>query len=217
MRRRRMEILGAFVCFMLVAGFAHAYTIDNTPDHRIGDAAFFVYGINVFQSGGNLTFDIYTNYPQGGYSIYNWHTMPGDLAIDPNRDGKYEYGIAFTGHDGLTAGELYKVDPTTGWHISGFDRPSNNFIWNQNKIVQIWAGSPQYLGAVTWNSNYIEATGIPITALGIQGDSFNVFYASATCANDYVGGTASVPEPTTMLLLGAGLVGLVGFKKKSKK
>jgi hypothetical protein len=33
----------------------------------------------------------------------------------------------------------------------------------------------------------------------------------------WAGGTVSVPEPTIMLLLGSGLIGLIGLKKKFKK
>ena len=40
------------------------------------------------------------------------------------------------------------------------------------------------------------------------------FHWTMTCGNDVIEGGAPVPEPATMLLLGAGLIGLAGLGRK---
>ena len=58
--------------------------------------------------------------------------------------------------------------------------------------------------------------------LSLLGVAFNetvgIFWASANCGNDIMAITYTpVPEPTTLLLLGSSLAGLVAFRKKGKK
>ena len=78
-------------------------------------------------------------------------------------------------------------------------------------------GDPKYKWSVTINASDIGFS---------SGDSMNIFWGGATCANDAIGGTLMVedvapittPEPTTLALTGFGLIGLVAIGiKKSRR
>jgi hypothetical protein len=151
--------------------------------------------------------------------VGSWDTLPGDLALSVDGNKTYEFGVALTAHDNLAAGSLYNIatwDLSNKYAVSGY-------TYNQDQIVRIGTVSSLVSGgSVTWtgagsNPNYDIVVEIPLAALGTIVGGVNIHYATATCANDYVEGTAPVPEPATMLLLGSGLVGLVGFRKKFKR
>ncbi|MFA5156287.1 MAG: PEP-CTERM sorting domain-containing protein [Candidatus Omnitrophota bacterium] len=233
-------ILLAFIGFLALSNMAFAYTINdlidnptnwqNGPVDRVGDAVFELYGINVFRSGNNLTFDIYTNYPNDGnyptdetVTVGSWKTFPGDLAIDADSDGIYEYGLAVTSHDGLIAGSLYNVN---NWFLSNHYAVAG-LTYNTNQIVTIASGSllaNSSSVARYWNDlTHDRFNGIPDFVIRAQFDitgsngfndsAFNVHYATATCANDYVKGSVT-PEPASISLLGIGLLGLLGIRRK---
>jgi len=215
-----MKKIIVIVCFMLmVPVIASAYTINDLVGDQIGVKQFDLYGINVIQDTTHITFDIYSNYPQNGVTVGSWKTFAGDLAFDFNNDGTYDHAVAFTNHDGLTAGGFYSV---SSWNTSN-NYALNGYTYNKNQIVTIKSGSfieqadnfawqniagtaPDYLWSVTLDKDLFPE--------GVNG----IFYSVATCSNDNIKGSFTVtPEPATMLLFGMGVAGLAARLRRKNR
>jgi len=225
---RRLIKLAVCLFALSFAASSYAYTIDDQTNNvwpgsgdpeaydRVGDWKFEIYGIDITPSSGVLNFDLYTNYPQGGFTVGAWDTFSGDLALSTNNNGIFDYGVALTNHDGLTAGALYK---NVSWNKSNDYAPGGGYIYHQNKIVTIDTGTWVENGSVQWLTNNDGGPDYQIhivvpTLNGYVPDFDHTYYAVATCANDFVG----APEPvSTILFITGGSVLLVRRMRKGKK
>lgn len=203
-------------------------------------------------TNNHIVGDILFNYHSGDASLadfvdFGFTLKVGDLLFNA---GGHDFGIALTGHDGLTAGQLYEV---SGFLTSDqFGLNHNSVIWRDAYWCAYFGGSGCTTPAVRMNSAGATAlgtlgtvtvthdneglfpTGIELDAHidfnpgGVNGSFWQTYltnngldtsFAAAICANDIVQGHITpgpaVPEPSTWLLFGSGLAGLVVWRRQA--
>ena len=196
----------------------------------IGSPYFNVDQMNVTKSGKNWTVTL-----TGPY--FGYHSNP---SVDGGLPYRFGPGDLYINSKGWTATQgpagHFETDTFTqseGWNyvITQVNGQWGLYTLDSSKITytdagsgyiyrtgQAWqGGAGQLIESATYN---YDAAGNSLTFGFNTGDmdwDAVGLHWTMKCGNDVVEGAAPVPEPATMLLLGSGLVGLAGFRRKFRK
>jgi hypothetical protein len=145
---------------------------------------------------------------------------PGDLALDLDNDGTYEYGVKIVDP---SAGMIYNTTPDGSW-INATDLPSNspalidvgNAIPTGNfaNVSYFWLNVieqfnttiiyPNYAIEIKISKAYVDLEGKTLSG-GRTGHGTKFHYSEASCGNDIIEQEIEIPE-FSMILIPVGIV-----------
>ncbi len=241
--KKLITVAALFAGFSL-AGNAQAITVDGTfnldewdgyysEDDGVGGGgyigpgyggqAFDVEYLGLKSEGGLVYFGLQTGFNLKNGVTYNGdYFRPGDFALDVNQDSIYDYAIDFSiNSSNIPTFSLYSV---SAWEDVMYPQHgiANPFQYSSGDLVATFSGaygSGYYSNNEDGGKSYVLEGSFDLGLLALSSGGDLALHWTMECGNDYLRTTAaaSVPEPSTLLLLGSGIAGAFFARKRLKR
>ncbi|HEQ60884.1 MAG TPA: PEP-CTERM sorting domain-containing protein [Firmicutes bacterium] len=160
---------------------------------------------------------------QTGFDLVNGSQgfAPGDFAIDVDGDQVYDYAINFSISGSAVTYTLYE-NPVWEDVVYSQHNISNPFRNVGGDIIDTFFFDTGYGSGIFPNNidggvSHVLEGFFDLSALDLHSGGDILLHWTMECGNDYLQVTGVVPEPTSLAMCGAGLLGLLIGRRRLRK